>query len=612
MTNREAILKALHLLSRRDRSRLLLVVVAQFLISLLDLIGVLLIGLVSAMAVSIASGLPLPSSIASFIDQVPLGPGDPLELAISLAAIAALMLVAKTLISALLTRRTLKFLAQRQAVASGLLTDRLLHTSLLQVQARSTQAHAYALTSGVNAVISGIVGSAVIIATEISLLLVLGVGTLAVDPIVTACAALFFIALAILVQRVLGTWASRMGHVTASTSIDSQRLIQDALTTYREMAVLNRRQPVLDRFVATRQLAAQSLSDTMFIGQIPKYAFEVGLVIGAVALTASQIAFKSAVEAVAILAVFLAAATRVTPSILRLQGATLTMRVSKGQADPTFDLIDELDAETWLHPSVGQTWQVPLPENNGYPGFKPELKLDDVGVTYPGQLTPALIGVSLRVEEGSSLAIVGSSGAGKSTLADVVLGLIRPDVGTVGIGGFEPRQAIARWPGAIAYVPQEVFVVEGTIRQNVALGLPDPHINDDMVWEALRRSNLDSFVTEERQGLDTFVGDRGTQLSGGQRQRLGIARALYSAPKLIVLDEATSALDSETEAIVARTINGLKGDVTTVIVAHRLATVRNADQLVYLQDGRVDAIGTFEEVRAQSNRFARQANLLGL
>lgn len=612
MTNREAFRKALHLLNRRDRTRLSLVVVAQFLISLLDLVGVLLIGLVSAMAVSAASGLPLPPSLTNVIDRVSLGTEDPLQLAVIFAAVAAVVLVAKTFISALLSRRTLRFLAQRQAIASGVLTESLMHTSLLQVQARSTQAHAYALTSGVNAAISGIVGSVVIIATELSLLLVLGLGMLAVDPLVTICAALYFSALAIVVQRVLGAWASKMGRITADTSIDSQRFVQDALTTYREIAVLNRRQPVLDRFVATRRLAARSLSDTMFIGQIPKYAFEMGLVVGAIALTAVQIALKSPVEAVAILAVFLAAATRVTPSILRLQGAALTMRVSKGQAEPTFDLIDELEAEAYVHPSLSGTWEEPKPTNIDYAGFVPTIRLDGVDVQYPGQPVLALNHVTLLVEAGASLAIVGSSGAGKSTLADVVLGVITPIAGRIDIGGYEPRQAIARWPGAIAYVPQEVFVVEGTIRQNVALGLPDALINDDMVWEALRRSHLDTFAVEERQGLDTLVGDRGTQLSGGQRQRLGIARALYSAPKLIVLDEATSALDSETEAIIAGTISSLKGDVTTVIVAHRLATVRHADQVVYLQHGRIDAMGTFDEVRAQSDRFARQAELLGL
>jgi ABC-type multidrug transport system fused ATPase/permease subunit len=207
---------------------------------------------------------------------------------------------------------------------------------------------------------------------------------------------------------------------------------------------------------------------------------------------------------------------------------------------------------------------------------------------------------------------VGSTGAGKSTLADVILGVISPQAGSVDISGVPPRVAIERWPGAISYVPQAVALVAGTVRENVALGMPDDAISDDLVWEALRRAHLADFLSESREGLDTTIGERGFRLSGGQRQRLGIARALYTRPRLLVLDEATSALDAETEQAIIRTLEDLEGEVTTITVAHRLATVRNADQVVYLEGGRIVARGTFEQVRAQVTDFDRAAALLGL
>jgi ABC-type multidrug transport system fused ATPase/permease subunit len=218
----------------------------------------------------------------------------------------------------------------------------------------------------------------------------------------------------------------------------------------------------------------------------------------------------------------------------------------------------------------------------------------------------------LNLPVGASLAIVGSTGAGKSTLADVILGIITPDSGVTLVGGITPAEAIETWPGAIAYVPQDVAMANGTIRENVALGLPAEIIDDDWVWDALNRARLADYLQGAREGLSTIIGENGIKLSGGQRQRLGIARALYTRPKLLVLDEATSALDSETEQAIAQTLQGLEGAVTTVTIAHRLATIRHCDLVVYLEGGRVKAQGSFSEVRAKAPQFDRQAQLLGL
>ena len=161
-------------------------------------------------------------------------------------------------------------------------------------------------------------------------------------------------------------------------------------------------------------------------------------------------------------------------------------------------------------------------------------------------------------------------------------------------------------------MPQDVALANATIRSNVAFGLPDAAVDDDMVWEALTRAHLVGPLLQDREGLDTLVGERGVMLSGGQRQRLGIARALYTRPRLLVLDEATSALDGETEQAISSTIAELEGAVTTVIIAHRLSTVRNVDQVVYLEEGHVIARGTFNDVRSLSPAFHRQAEIMGL
>jgi ABC-type multidrug transport system fused ATPase/permease subunit len=186
------------------------------------------------------------------------------------------------------------------------------------------------------------------------------------------------------------------------------------------------------------------------------------------------------------------------------------------------------------------------------------------------------------------------------------------DQGNALISGRQPLDAVSEWPGAISYVPQDVSIINGSVRDNVALGYPTDEITDELVWNSLRIAQLEQLVRESSKGLDTQVGDQGTKLSGGQRQRIGIARALVTKPKLLVLDEATSALDGQTEAAIAEAIGMMKGKTTLIIVAHRLSTVKSADKIIYLDRGRLVASGTFEELRSQVPDFDLQANLMGL
>jgi ABC-type multidrug transport system fused ATPase/permease subunit len=218
----------------------------------------------------------------------------------------------------------------------------------------------------------------------------------------------------------------------------------------------------------------------------------------------------------------------------------------------------------------------------------------------------------MNISAGEFVAVVGSSGAGKTTLIDTLLGVFEPNIGLIKISGLPPKQSITKWPGAISYVPQDINIFAGTIRTNVSFGYPKDLASDEMVWEAVNFAELGDVVKELPNGLDTEIGERGIKLSGGQRQRLGIARALFSKPQLLVLDEATSSLDSETELKISKAIQNLKGKVTVVIIAHRLSTVRKADKVYYLEDGKIKASGSFEEVRKISPEFDQQAKLLGL
>lgn len=613
----ETIRDSLNLLSARDRKRLAFITLAQMSTAFLDLIGILLIGVVTALSLSSMSSVPEPAIVQNVLGAFGLTQANSVSIALALASVAGFLLIAKSALNMLITRRILRFLANKQAWVSGWLAAGLLSRPLLQVQQRSSQETVYALTSGVSAATVIVLGQGTVALSEVTLLIVLSVGMFAVSPVVSLFTVAFFLIVGFTLQRILAARAVRIGQRSAHIEVQSVSTVQEALRTYREAVVSQRRGLYVKRFQDLRWQGAVNLTDMQFQSLIPKYVLEIALVCGAGLLAASQLLTQDPTAAVAIIAIFLAAGSRIVPSLLRLQSAAIIIRNSSGQAGPTYDLARELDlsvADGANAESFGSIDPIIIRDRlrAGHEGFDATIDISHVTLTYPGSRKPALANVTLKLQSGQSLALVGPTGAGKSTLADVLLGVLIPDSGETLICGSPPTESIANWPGAVSYVPQEVAMVNGTVRENVALGLPAVSIDDDLVWDALNRAHLGDFLKESREGIHTVVGENAMKLSGGQRQRLGIARALYTRPKLLVLDEATSALDAETEQAISQTLQELEGNVTTVTIAHRLATIRQCDLVVYLKNGRILAQGSFEEVRAMTPEFDRQAQLLGL
>jgi ABC-type multidrug transport system fused ATPase/permease subunit len=281
------------------------------------------------------------------------------------------------------------------------------------------------------------------------------------------------------------------------------------------------------------------------------------------------------------------------------------MKGSVAEAQPTLELLREIGSEL----DGLEMWKEP---DFSYDGFVAQIELDRVSFKYPNAEKELFDEISLSIPEGSFVGLVGSSGAGKTTLVDLMLGILDPSGGKVMISGLSPKDAVARYPGAIAYLPQDVVVVNGSIRRNVTLGFPEKSIPDDLIWSALEIAHLSDFVKKLPEQLESPVGDRGTKLSGGQKQRLGIARAMITRPKILVLDEATSALDGELETNIGDAIQRMRGEVTIVMIAHRLSTIRNCDVIFHFTDGKLTGKGTFEELKKSVPEFSRQATLMGL
>ena len=399
--------------------------------------------------------------------------------------------------------------------------------------------------------------------------------------------------------------AGALGAKSSGLNITSNEKIVEVFGSYRESVVRNRRDYYSREIGKLRFALADTSAEINFLPYVSKYVIETTVVLGALLIGAAQFILQDATHAVATLAIFLAAGTRIAPAVLRVQQGSIMIRGSLGQASPTLDLIDVLGNSPMIE-NVDDTVDIV------HEGFRSEIKVANVSLTYPNKSIPAISDITLTIPSGTSVAFVGPSGAGKTTIIDVLLGVLNPDKGNVLISGISPLSAVAKWPGAVSYVPQDVVISAGTIRENVALGYPEEEATDDLVMTALKVANLDDFVLNLPEGLDTQVGERGAKISGGQRQRLGIARAMFTHPHLLVLDEATSSLDGETEASIADAIHALRGSTTVVMIAHRLSTVRSADLVVYLSKGKVLATGSFDEVRNTVPDFDRQAKLMGL
>jgi ABC-type multidrug transport system fused ATPase/permease subunit len=597
--------RSLRILSSSDRKKIIAVIAIQISFGLLDLAGVALVGILGALAITGVQSKGPGNRVSTVLQILNLENHSLQSQATIVGLIAAALLITKTVFSVVFVRKTVLFLSRRSASISANLISRVLAQPLIQVQSRSMQQTLYAVTSGVESIAMNVLNTTVLIISDTSLLVILAFGLFVVDPVVALSTFTVFSGIAYLLYRLMQLRAIRLGEEQRVLSIESSERILEVLNSYREIVVRNRRGYYAQELGRIRYKLADVIAERAFMPNISKYVIEITVVLGSLAIAALQFAVNDAAHAVAVLSVFMAASTRISPAILRLQQGAISIKSSVGSAGPTLDLIEELEEFNLVNDEVDKL-------NFEHDGFTGEVFLNDVSLTYPTKNVPAVKNISLQIKRGQVVSFVGPSGAGKTTIIDVILGVLEPDSGDVLIQGNSPLESIRQWPGAIGYVPQDVMISNGTIRQNVCLGYSEADVPEDAIWQALEVAQLAAFVRDLPEGLDTPVGDRGTKLSGGQRQRLGIARAMFTKPKLLVLDEATSALDGSTEASISEAVHNLKGGVTIVMIAHRLSTVKESDAIHYMENGSLVKSGTFDELRNSIPEFDKQAQLMGL
>lgn len=418
-------------------------------------------------------------------------------------------------------------------------------------------------------------------------------------PLQTVIMAVYFGLAATLFIRIVRPRLKRASEESLEAGREAMEYMLWGFGGIKEIQIRHSQQHFVAGYLRWSKQGIRAFRTNAFLIDLPKYILEILLILGLAVLIISVTASGSGPQLFGTLGLTAAAAFRLLPSITRMVASVVTAR----SGEPGKELLfDELDRESQhpLHPDSATKERMP---------FAHAVTLEDVQFSYDGTPAPVLRGLNLTLPYGKSIAIVGGSGAGKTTLANILLGLLNPDSGTIRVDDREVELSDPKWQNNVAIVPQEVYMMDSTLAENIAFDQNLEDIDRERLDRAVEQAQLTDLVQGVFGGLDAKFGERGSRLSGGQKQRIGIARALYRNPRILVLDEATSALDNETERKITDTIKSLHGQMTVVVIAHRLSTVRDADSIALMEEGRVVDEGTFDELVLSSPQFAHLAKL---
>jgi ABC-type multidrug transport system fused ATPase/permease subunit len=571
-----------------------------------DLVGTALMAILVGYVVSALSGNPQLIGITSLLSLFNLETSAIRSQVVILGATTLIVFILKPLI-VLTSSRILIFKIHRQGAS---LTNELLTNftklPLSSIKKWSSPDVIYATTSGLPSVLS-LLWTAVALFSDIALILMFFITLFITDPLITIGLILYVFFLFTLLAWITGSKIRDAGKQVGLTASRSTKGIMELLAMFRELYVSDRLNFQVTSFKDNRITQGDAIALIEWLGQVPRFVIDSALVLGIVVIAVGQADTDNLAAAATSTALFLTAALRILPTIIPIQGSINRIKSSQGMSELLHAFSRFLERE--------------LPNRKIYLGNAPKnqtsnlrfkIQVKNLTYSYFHSAKPALNDISFEINSGSTLAIIGSSGSGKTTLADCLLGLLEPTIGKVEIDKTAPEIYRLINSGSIAYVSQDVSLVDGSIRENIAFALPESEVDDEKINSALKRAHIYDFVRSLPQGVETVVGERGTRLSGGQRQRIGIARALYGNPKILVLDEATSALDAETESAITGMLKELHGQVTIISIAHRLSTVMHSDLVLFLRDGELAGSGKFEDLVQQHPDLAHQAELLGI
>jgi len=588
--------RSLKFMTKKERATFVFLLIARASVSFLDLIGILSIGfLASSMALFLSAG-------GESGDQVQLGSiSIPALTSQSLPWISGLILllfISKAVFSILLTRQLAHFLARIEARAARVIAKSAFGRGIEGARQNSIEEILFAVQSGSPNAFNGLLNSVGTLVAE-GFLFVLVISSFAfVDPGVALMAVIYFGSIGILIQLFIGRLMQSTSEKIAQTTVDANSGLSNLGDVIREVAILGRQDFFYDRIFYSRLKASGNTATQFVLSGMPRHIVETALIVAISAFIVYQTLSGDIVSSAATLGIFLTGGLRLTASLLPLQSALLTIKQAGPSANIALDFL-ELSDELNHTQSPKEKFRKPL-----------DVSMKSLSFEFKGSTSETISDVSLEIESGSQAALIGTSGAGKSTLADLMLGLLQPTRGSVLVNGVNPSVLIRSNPGLMAYVPQKPGMISGTIAQNIALGVESNEIDMTKLNKAIVDAHLSQYVSALPDGINTDIGKRKDELSGGQLQRIGLARALYTEPKLLIMDEATSALDAESEHEINTALDVMRGKVTVILIAHRLNTIQRSDLVFLVDEGKIVAQGTFKHLINSNLKVQNLARLM--
>lgn len=601
--NRKKIMKATfgfysRFLTKHEKKVYLLLLVSRCLIGILDAVAVLGVGYLATSVANFVSSGSNEGKILEFAGMTLLAataktlPG--------IAGLVALLFLIKALVTIQITKKMATRIAIIEARAAKEISENVLGSSLERMKSVKREDLSFAVQIGTSSAFTGIMNAFASVVSEGFLFLLLSTIFLIINPLATLAMLVYFTFLILIINWFIGRRLNEISTEAYRKIVEANRILGDLSNTFRELAVSGSRGLFFERIYKYRRDASQNIGTQTYLAGMPRHIIETGLIFGVGIFILAQSGTTNLSSAAATIGVFLAGGFRIVAALLPWQNAFVVIKINVPQAKTTWDLL-QLHGEPYL--------KRPAPS---YKQHKPvEVTCSKIYYSYPDG-HQAVKDFSLKIEAGSHVAIIGPSGSGKSTLADLILGIADPQVGSVYIDGEVASLRINREPGIASYVPQAPGLVSGTLRDNITISNPDSSETAENLAAAIQDSNLGELLSQLPLGLDTEISLHDSQFSGGQLQRIGLARALFTRPSLLVLDEATSALDAESEEEIVKVINGLKGRVTVITIAHRLNSIKDADLVCYLENGSLVATGTLSELQGKNESVARAIRLLSL